>query len=99
MSRRDHHEQAPAIPRHKAHQNLVRGMAVGIEKILPPDLRFIILVFSESHEGVGSYVSNGRRRSIAFILDRAAREFAPLVWRSPACPAKLAERSGEGEAR
>jgi hypothetical protein len=77
MSRSERHRQPPAIPSHAAHQNLVRGMAAGIEKILPPDLRFIILVFSESHEGIGSYVSNGRRSRIAFVLDRAAQEFLP----------------------
>lgn len=75
MPRNERHRQQPAITSRNAHQNLVRGMAAGIEKVLPPELRFIILVFSDHDDGIGSYVSNGRRRSIAFILDRAAREF------------------------
>ena len=76
MPRHQRIKQEPAILAHRAHLNLLRGMAIGIEKVLPPTLRYVIVTFDEDKGQPGGYISNGQRKTIAAALHAAAQGFA-----------------------
>lgn len=77
MSRKKRLEQERAILAHQAHLPLLKGMAAGIEKVLPEDLRFLIVTFTDRKGAIGGYVSNGGRKAIAAALHTAMQGWAP----------------------
>lgn len=76
MSRKRRLEQERAIQAHKAHLNLLRGMAAGIEKILPDNLHFVIITFAARHHSPAGYVSNGERHILARVLKHQSANLA-----------------------
>jgi hypothetical protein len=52
-------------------------MAVGIEKILPENLSFLIITFCRKSGRAGGYVSNGRHRCIRAALKSLTRSYFP----------------------
>jgi hypothetical protein len=76
MPRKHRIEQERAILAHQAHLNLLRGMANGIEKVLPPGLCYLIITFENRKGQPGGYVSNGERRSIAKALKATSKTLA-----------------------
>ncbi|MFA6022103.1 MAG: hypothetical protein WC722_17725 [Rhodospirillales bacterium] len=75
MPRSERLRQAPAVLPQHAHHHLLRGMAHGIAQVLPHDLRFVIITFSQQHHDSIYYISNGGRSGIAAALDAVAKGF------------------------
>lgn len=75
MPRSERLLQDPAIKPQHAHHHLVRGMATGMAQVLPRDLRFVIITFSQQNHDSIYYISNGGRSGIAAALDAVAKGF------------------------
>ena len=71
MPRSERLRQAPAIKPQHAHHHLVRGIA----QVLPHDLRFVIITFSQHHHDSIYFFSNGNRSGITAALDAVAKGF------------------------
>jgi hypothetical protein len=72
MSRAKRIDRERALSAHRATENLMQGLAKGIEKILPKGIVFTLVTFTEGDGGYAGYVSNGRRPDMIKALRECA---------------------------
>lgn len=65
-------EREAALSAHRATENLMQGMAKGIEKVLPAGVCFALVTFTAGHGGYAGYVSNSQRSSMIKALRECA---------------------------